>query len=99
MKVKNPILRIVLSPFIFIYGILMTLVFSIFPFSLITILGIIFCFICPFIWLYRKTGNNIEYPKGIIHTRYYFINYMLVSTICIWFPFWIVFNFIKRGEI
>ena len=59
------LLRILLSPFIFIYACFILFAGTIFPLSIILPIALINLISIPFIWLLNRSGTNIEYPETI----------------------------------
>jgi len=95
------LLRILLSPFIFIYGLFLICAGMLFPLTMIVFLSLIMIVAHPFIWLINKSINNkIEEMESLLNiTSNNFINNLLTVTIPIWGAFYVVYIYIKDGEI
>lgn len=104
MKKKH--LRIVLSPFIFLWGVFILAAGSIFPIPLIVMFSFFGVIATPFIWVLRQSGSDISYI-GVFtpfsSNEDSFLNAMAGSvlglTIYFWLPFAAVYLYVKSGEI
>jgi hypothetical protein len=55
------LLRLILSPFIFLYGCILLIAFTFFPLPMLVLLSIIGIICEPFIWLLRVSGGSRKY--------------------------------------
>lgn len=115
MRNKKILLRILLSPFIFLYGVLMLLVLTIFPLSFIIPISFVCFVLTPIIWVLRESGSEIKYPEPFIRYPYetlfefkvncnnsvllYMRNHFLGIIIHIWVVFAFLYRYIKTGKI
>lgn len=103
---KKIIARLLLSPFIFLWGVFMLAAFTLFPLPLIVLLSLFGIISIPFVWAFRKSGSKIKYMEPFL-TNYedfeqeknIFKNHLLMSTIYIWGAFYVAYLYIKTGEI
>lgn len=99
------ILRIILSPLIFIWGILMLMVGSLFPLPLLVTMSIVGVISTPFTWLLRQSGSSMEYMEPFIcdseneNIKMIMWGHFLGMTIYFWGAPAIVYQYITTGEI
>ncbi len=88
--------RILLSPIVFIWGIVIIICCTIFPIPLLIGYSIIGIVIEPFCNLLGVKGLEpfVEYPS-----KYNYIGHILGITVYIWSPFLFVYLYILEGEI
>jgi hypothetical protein len=110
IKEKNDvgtiIVRILLSPFIFLWGCFMLAAGTFFPLCILVPMSIYGVLFSPFIWIFRKTGSNIknfepfmsdgdDYENNRNITRDHFYG----ATIHIWGAFAVAYTYISTGKI
>lgn len=104
------LIRILLSPFIFIYGLYILIVLS-----LSIVLPIIMIHgICCIIWsimvfVLKKGGTKIDYPEPLLdfllpsnsgdNIKTIITGHFLSSTVYIWLPFLVTYCYLKNGDI
>lgn len=99
-KHNNYLLRIILSPLIFIWGCILLAAGTLFPIPLLMLISLCGLLLEPFIWLLRKSGSNIEGIEPFIElTESKMINHFIGLTIYIWGAFSVAYIYIKDGEI
>lgn len=92
------IAKILLSPIIFIYGILILIIGSIFPFPIIVIFHFIGLITLPFYFILKLLKINVTEIPPLFETKYIVVNYLLGITIYLWFPFLLTYKFIKNNN-
>ena len=93
------LLRILLSPFVFLWGIFILAAGTLFPIPLLVIFSFIGFIIEPFIYLFRLSGSKINGIEPFIPTKYIMLSHLLGVTIYIWGAPAIVINYILTGEV
>jgi hypothetical protein len=93
------LLRILLSPFIFLWGIFMLAAGTLFPLPLLIMFSFIGFLIEPFIYLFRLSGSEINGIDPFIPTKYTMLSHLLGLTIYIWGAPAIVVNYVLTGEV
>jgi len=100
MKDTKLLLRIALSPLMFVYGGFLTFIGMLFPLPLLS--GFSFIGLCaePFIWLFNKGGSNIESMDACLQiTKNNTMNLFLCAILPLWMAFGVTYLYIKDGEI
>ena len=101
------LLRIILSPIIFVWGLILLMAVTVVPiFIILTIWSFIGIISQPFIWLFRKAGADIHYAEPFLGNSvecddgwYSLLFHFLGLTIYIWGAFFVMFYYIITGEI
>ena len=95
------LLRIILSPFILIWGIFLTAAMMVFPIPLLCGITLFHLIGYPFMLLFNIAGAEIEIPEPFINdvSKSYLIGYILTITIPLWGMFAIVVHFILTGKV
>lgn len=97
---KQYLLRIVLSPLVFLWGVFLVLAMSLFPLTILVLFSWFAMIACPIIWLLNASGATIKYPEPLTNaTQYVFINHFIWATSHVWAPFYIAWEYIKTGRI
>ena len=98
---KEKIIRIILSPFILLYGYFMLAAGTAlaFPFVFIVMLSLIGFISQPFVYLFRLGGTNLEGIESFIDAENPIRGHFLGMTIHIWLSYYIVYEYIKTGKI
>jgi len=97
--------RILLTPFILIYGLLITLAGTIlaFPLAGITVISLLILLVSPFIWLLNFTlETKIEtddWGFGLFDNTSVINDCLLGTTIIIWLPFYVVYIYVVEGRV
>ncbi len=100
MKKENLLLRICLSPFVFLWGCFMVLAGCLFPVPMIAVISLISLFTMPFVWLLNKTGATLEVMDPLITvSRFNSVNHFLGVTIFIWGAFAVAGEYIRTGHV
>ena len=99
-------LRIILSPFIFLWGIFLLAAGTLFPVPLLVLISMYGLICTPFIWLIKKSKTNIKYPEPFLskygdyeNEKNIMRDHLFGATIYLWGAFAVVYNYIKTGEI
>ena len=94
------IYRLLLSPFILIYGIFMTMAGFLFPIPLLMCITMTHLVYYPFILLLNKAGSNITAEEPFINiANNYPLGYIVTITIPVWGMFAIVVYYVKTGKV
>ena len=94
------LLRVILSPFIFLWGCFILAAGTLFPLPLLVMISFYGLLLEPFIWLLKKSGSNINGIKPIIdNTGNNALGHFLVLTIYVWGAFAIVYIYLKDGTV
>jgi uncharacterized Tic20 family protein len=94
------LLRILLFPFIFLWGIFMLAAGTLFPLPLLVIISFYGLLLEPFIWLLRKSGSKINGIEPFIDdTGNNALGHFLGLTIYVWGAFAIVYVYLKDGTV
>lgn len=97
------IIRILLSPFIFMWGVFLLAALTFFPLSLIVPLSILGFIGTPFVWLLKQGGTDIAYPESLVgkggSMSAVMGEHLLVSTIHLWGAFYVTYLYLKTGEV
>ena len=99
------LIRILLSPFIFIWGVFFTAAMCLFPIPLIMGCSLIGLISQPFIYLIKKGGTEIKYCEPFLNEndcklfKSYFIANLIGILSPIILPFAIMIIYIMEGEI
>lgn len=109
------LLRIALSPFIFLWGVFMLAAGTLFPLPLLVMFSVGGLIGSPIVWLLRKSGSDINYPDPFIpypcetlgeyEMRYgenvllHMMNHFFGATIYVWGAFAVAYHYIKTGEV
>lgn len=110
-KAKNPpkpeittkiyLVRALLSPGIFIYGLFITFIMLVFPITQFLLLSMVFRLISqPFVYLLRIGGSDVKVMDSFIdfHDNVT-LDSLVTITIPIWLSFYMVHLYINTGEI
>ncbi|MDI9872735.1 hypothetical protein [Flectobacillus roseus] len=97
----NLLLRVILSPIIFLYGCILLIAFTFFPLPMLVLLSMIGIVCEPFIWLLRVSGVEVESIESFFDypNQSKMIGHFIGLTIYIWSPFFMVYWFIKYAVI
>ncbi len=94
------LLRIILSPLVFLWGLFLLAAGTLFPLNIIVGLSIMGFMLEPFVWLLKKSGSNISGIEPFIDdTGNNALGHFLGITIHIWGAFAIVYIYLKDGTI
>ena len=94
------LIRILLSPFVLFWGLLMTCAMMFFPLTLLCVVTLIHLIAYLFIIMFNNAGAEIEIPDPFINeTKSTLVNYILTITIPIWGMFAMVVYFVKTGKV
>lgn len=94
------LLRVILSPFIFLWGCFMLLVGTLFPLPILVIMSFYGLLLEPFIWLLKKSGSNINGIETFIdNTGNNALGHFLGLTIYVWGAFAVVYVYLKDGTV
>ena len=94
------LLRVILSPFIFLWGCFMLAAGTLFPLPLLVGISLFGLLLEPFIFLLRKSGSNINGIEPFIdNTRNNALGHFLGLTIYIWGAFAVVYFYLKDGTV
>ncbi|MDI9862237.1 hypothetical protein [Flectobacillus roseus] len=95
------LLRVILSPFIFLYGCILLIAFTFFPLPMLVLLSIVGIVCEPFIWLLRVSGVEVESIEPFFDypNQSKMIGHFIGLTIYIWSPFFIAYWFIKYAVV
>ena len=95
-------LRIILSPFIFIYYSFLIFAGLLFPTTMLIIISLIGLIKIPVFFLINKSIDDevsLENEPFIEYSRYIFVNHLIGATVLLWFPFYFTLKYITEGEI
>jgi hypothetical protein len=94
------LLRVLLSPFIFLWGLFMLAVGTVFPITLLVMISFVGLLLEPFVWLLKKSGSNINGIEPFIDdTGNNALGHFLGLTIHIWGAFAVVYIYLKDGTV
>ena len=95
------LLRVILSPFIFLYGCILLIAFTFYPLPLLVLYSIIGIAFNPFIWLLRVSGVEIESISPFFNypNRSKMFGHFIGLTVYIWSPFFMAYWYIKYAVI
>jgi hypothetical protein len=94
------LLRVLLSPFIFLWGCFMLAAGTLFPLPFLVIISFYGLLLEPFIWLLRKSGSKINGIEPFINVRgNNALGHLLGLTIYVWGSFAIVYVYLKDGTV
>ena len=94
------LLRVILSPFIFLWGLFMLAVGTLFPLPLLVMISFCGLLLEPFIWLLQKSGSKINGIEPFIdNTGNNALGHFLGFTIYIWGAFAIVYVYLEDGTV
>lgn len=100
------LLRLLLSPLLFLWGCLMLAAGTLFPLPLLVIFSMGGMISVPFVWLLRKSGSEINYPEPFIcnyndfeKEKNIFRDHFFGATIYLWGAFAVAYHYVKTGEI
>jgi hypothetical protein len=111
MKNKQKLLRIILSPFIFLWGCFMLFAGTLFPLPLLVCFSFGGFISIPFVWLLKQSGSDIDYMDPFFNEcgdsdwgeedKAYIVagNHFLGITIYFWGAFVVTYDYIKTGEV
>lgn len=94
------IIRLLLSPIIFIYACFLIGAMMIFPLPLFIFIHFLGLVSTPFIWLLKHGGTDVKYMECLFNpTGYLIIDNLIMILVPIWGPFAIVISYIVTGEL
>jgi len=95
------ILRIILSPIVYLWGVIIVLAGYMLPLTLLTIFAFGYFITTPFIFLLNLSGSKLTTIEAfpILDNRGDCVNHLLMLTISIWGPFYVMINYIITGEV
>lgn len=101
---NKKLIRINLSPLIFIYGMLLPLALMFPPMTLIIIYIIGSLFLESLKALFNLLGSNLEYGDFMILHKEHNLKWLMLDRIVallvpVWFPFYVTYLYIKDGTI
>jgi hypothetical protein len=100
MNQQKVFIRVLLSPFIFLWGLILLLAGSLFPITLLVLISFICLLLEPFIWIFKKIDVNITSIEPFFDiTKNNAINHFIAISIHIWGAFYVSYIFIKEGTI
>jgi len=99
-KIMRILLRILLSPFIAIWGLMLLIAFTFFP----ILIGIVWASFIglisePFIYLLKLGGTKINPILPFSSGEYRILSYLLGLTVYVWAIPAIVINYLTMGEV
>ncbi len=93
-------LRIILSPFIFIYGLLISIAITCFPYCVISMYHFMLIIGYPLMWLISKSTNDWKFPEPFEErTPNLFLNYVISAFVPVIIPFYVTIVFINQGKL
>ncbi len=95
------LLRIALSPFIFLYSFILLAAWTLFPLPLLIMMSLEGIFLTLLYSILNYTGLQLstEENEWISATKYKFLNHFIGCTFYFWFPFYTVYKYIFNAEI
>ena len=100
------LLRVLLSPLLFLYGCFMLAAGTLFPLPFIVLCGVGGMISVPIVWLLRKSGTKIDYPEPFMcdysdfeKEKNIFRDHFFGATIYVWGAFAITYHYVKTGKI
>lgn len=100
------LLRIALSPFLFLWGVFILMAGTLFPLPLLVVFSVGGLIGTPFVWLLRKSGTDIKYPEPFMtkgedyeNEKNIMRDHFFGATIYVWGAFVVAYHYIKTGEI
>jgi hypothetical protein len=100
------LIRVALSPLLFLYGIMLLGAGSLFPLPFLIMLSIAGIISKPFVWMLRKGGTDINYIEPFFGNYKDFNleknivkNHFIGLTIYFWGAFAVSYHYIKTGKI
>jgi hypothetical protein len=100
------LLRLLLSPLLFLWGIFMLAAGTLFPLPLLVIFSVGGMISIPFVWALRKSGAKINYIEPFLcdykdfeKEKNIFRDHFLMASIYLWGAFYVAYIYIKTGEI
>lgn len=97
---KKYIFRILLSPFIFIWGLFLLAAGTLFPLPFLIGVSFFGLLLEPFVWLFKKSGSKINGIEPFIdNSNNNVLGHFLGLTIYIWGAFAVTYYYIKTGKI
>jgi hypothetical protein len=105
---KTILLRLILSPFVAIWGVCLLATGTVFPLPLLIIMAFFNLITLPFILLFNLSGSDVKSVLGdisVINTGHKnpiienVLESLLIITVYLWAIPAIVFHYIKTGEI
>lgn len=94
------LLRVFLSPFIFLWGLFLLAAGTLFPITFLVMISFFGLLLEPFIWLFKKSGADINGIEPFIYnTGNNALGHFLGLTIHIWGAFAVVYLYVKKGVI
>ncbi len=98
---KLTLIRILISPVVFLWGLFLLAAGTLFPVTMIVLISFICLLSEPFIWLFRKTGSYLEAPFDAFFniTGNSALDHFLGATVHLWGAFYITYAYIKTGKI
>lgn len=92
--------RLLVSPIVFLYGLLLTAGGMIFPITMVCLVSFALLISNGFIWILRFAGCKLEMEDGFIDiTRYTGLNHLLGILMPLWLPFYTVVFFVREGKL
>lgn len=103
MKTKEKLsLRIILCPFILIYGFFLLFAGTLFPIlPCLAIIGFFGILLNPIVWVLNKSGADLKKIELPVFSFKYnnTTELFLAATIYFWFPLYISWLYVKKGEV
>ena len=100
------LLRIALSPFLFLYGVFLLMTGTLLPLPLLVIFSVVGFIGTPFVYLLRKSGTDIKYLEPLMKEGVDYENeknimrdHFFGATIYVWGAFYVAYHYIKTGKI
>ena len=100
------LLRILLSPLLFLWGCFMLAAGTLFPLPLLVMFSVGGMISVPFVWIFRKSGSKINYPEPFMcdyndfeEEKNIFRDHFFAATIYVWGAFAVAYHYVKTGEI
>ena len=100
------LLRLLLSPLLFLWGCLLLAAGTLFPLPLLVMISVGGMISVPFVWILRKSGSEINYIEPFIcdyndfeKEKNIFRDHFFGATIYFWGAFAVAYYYVKTGEI
>ena len=100
------LLRLLLSPLLFLWGVFMLATGTLFPLPLLIIFSVGGMISVPFVWILRKSGAEVGYIEPFFcnyedfeKEKNIFRDHFLMASIYLWGAFYVTYLYIKTGEI
>ncbi|MGD1319544.1 hypothetical protein [Chryseobacterium sp. 2R14A] len=95
------IIRILISPSIFLYAYIELFAFTFFPLPILILMSLSGIILTPVCYVFKKIGIQLstEEYEWINPSENLLLNHFLGFTVYIWYPFFKAYHFIDKAEI